>query len=102
MEICLFNSDFNSEIIELIEIVEDSNEYKKDSLKDMSVLPSKRFFDNTIKSIEKSKFVFNDSEKDYSRYLKNVKSWILESERKGENREDAENFYYNLRLKLKI
>lgn len=97
LEVCLFDTQANSEQLILIETCGSNNEnYFKDSLRKMKLFPTENFYTKTTEQLNS---MYEDN---FQLYRKKVNSWIKEAVENGGNKVRAKNSYYDLRTKLKI
>lgn len=103
LEVCIFNKEFIKDNLELINIIKNSDGYKKDSLRKIKIFPTASFF-------EKSRIVilrhytthYNDDRPPYKLQLSRIRSYIKHDVENGGTESDAKEYYYDLRTKLKI
>ncbi len=103
MEICLFDEHANTSQLILVDTIhKNDRRYFRDSLDSMSVLPAKHFYEETNKNFSEQGPILTDVSDHCKRYDRMMKNWIKVDVQNGMEREEAQHYHFNLRVKLKI
>ena len=103
MEICLFDEHANTSQLILVDTIhKNDRRYFRDSLDSMSVLPAKHFYEETNKNFSEQGPIITDVSDHCKRYDRMMKNWIKVDVQNGMEREEAQHYHFNLRVKLKI
>lgn len=103
LEICLFDKQANTNQLKLIDIVDsNSNNYLKDSLDRIKILPSEIFYKNTSQKLLNSSNILLEDKDHYKSYQKKMNSWIKQEVQNGMGMLEAKHYLFDLRTKLKI
>lgn len=102
VELCLFNKNHYLGLVELVEELQNEPEYYVDALRKIMVRPSQPFYDRSAPFIKKTWEYSARELNQYRQYRKSYDHCVSDYVRNGGTREDGEDMYYNLRVKLKI
>jgi hypothetical protein len=98
-EACIINAE---NYLEQIDFVHNQDNYYSDSLRKIKLYPSDQFIIKTKKIL--STFYNNHypGKEPYKLYRAKIRAWVLDYVERGEDEKKAKEFYYSLRLRLKI
>ena len=100
LEICLFGAETVSGHLQQIEVrARGDKKYFKNSLRKFKLFPSDRFYQKTTEAFNARSI---DHNQPYKKHVLAVRSWVRDEANTPEDAVRLREYYYDLRLKLKI